>query len=119
MQGWASYILLIAALFISSLIAAPFLIRSFARTIGWHLRRRTSARRDLIFAHVKAENDDHNSHVRRSSKPEDEEDWEKVESHGAVPGVGHEAKEGWVGVVGFLHPFWYTRSVPCGSTTLV
>ena len=107
MQSWISYILIVSVLLILPLISAPYAIRSVGRTVGWYLCRRTSARRELIFARVKAEEDEYKSKVRKSAKPEDD-DWEQVESQGAgATTTGNQGNKDWEGVVGFFHPFWY------------
>ena len=107
MQGWVSKSLVAFVIFISTVIAAPFIIRLVGQTIGWYLRRRTSGRRELIFARVKVEEDDYRSKERKSPKSEDE-GWERIESHGDhVESTGANAHAEWKGVIGFFHPFWY------------
>ncbi len=60
----------------------------------------------MIWARVKAEEQDVGSRGKPSPKSEDE-GWEKVESH-AVGTVknGEKAEGDWEGIVGFFHPFW-------------
>ncbi len=103
---WIPLLLAVLVLLVSSTIAAPFIVHYIGQTIGWYLRRRTSARRDLIFARVKVEEDDYKSKKRRSPKYEDE-DWERVESYTAgIAKNGEKANDDWEGMVGFFHPFW-------------
>lgn len=107
MQSWVSYNLVAFVILVSTLIAAPFIIRLAGQTIGWYLHRRTSARRELIIARVKVEEDDYRSKERRSPKSEDE-GWERIESQGArAQKDGEKANSEWEGVIGFFHPFWY------------
>jgi len=107
MQSWVSYSLVTSVICVSTLIAAPFIIRFVGQTIGWYLRRRTSSRRELIITRVKVEEDDYKSKEQKSPRSEDEE-WERIESHGAgAAGTGDKTKAGWEGVIGFFHPFWY------------
>ncbi|KAL9579509.1 MAG: hypothetical protein Q9203_006665, partial [Teloschistes exilis] len=74
-------------------------------TVGWYLRRKTSAQRSLLLARVKLE--ESQLQLRESHLPKsDENGWEKVEKHavGSAPN-GQEADDEWEGIVGFFHPF--------------
>lgn len=107
MQSWVSFFLAVSVTVASILIAAPFVIRFVGQTIGWYLHRKTSSRRELIIARVKVEEDEYRAKERKSPKSEDEE-WERIESHGArTPKTGDKANAEWDGVIGFFHPFWY------------
>lgn len=88
------------------LLVARWLVQSGGRAVGWYLRRRTSARRQSIFAQVKLEEESYQSRERLSPKSDDG-DWEKVESYAAGTATnGGQAADEWVGVIGFFHPFW-------------
>lgn len=104
-----------AALFLIALIAAipllpvlsVFFLRFFLRNAGDHLRRRTSARRELILQRVKLDEQQLSPKLQASPRTEDE-DWERVESYAvskSVQGDIHQEKD-YAGVIGFFHPFW-------------
>lgn len=101
--------LLISAGVVPVLIAAVYLSKWFfglaGRAAGWHLIRRTKARRRAILARTKSEEEDHHEKGRVSAKSEDP-DWVEVESHpGGSATNGGQAPEDWEVIVGFLHPF--------------
>jgi len=104
MQSWISSYLVVSVVLVSTLVAAPFIVRFTGQAIGWYLRRRTSARKELILARVKVEEDDYKSKERRLAKSEDEE-WERIDTR--AQRTGENASEDWEGVIGFFHPFWY------------
>jgi alpha-1,2-mannosyltransferase len=98
---------LIAAVSLSPVLGS-YLLRLLLRTVGDHLRRKTSARRDLIFQRVELDEQQLQSRPQPSQRTEDE-DWERVESYAAgtaANGVVPDGKD-FAGVVGFFHPFWY------------
>ncbi|KAL8627740.1 hypothetical protein Q9189_006546 [Teloschistes chrysophthalmus] len=69
-------------------------------TVGWYLRRKTSAQRSLLLARVKLE--ESQLQLRESQLPKsDDIEWEKVEKHavGSAPN-GHEADDEWEGIIG-------------------
>lgn len=84
-----------------------FMFMNLAKAAGWHLRRRTRSRRQMILTQVKAEQKAYSLSKGRPSPKSDDEDWEKVESQ-----VSWETKSGvkvneeWSGIIGFFHPFW-------------
>lgn len=104
MQSWISYSLAVFVVLVSTLVAAPFVVRFTGEAIGWYLRRRTSARKELILARVKVEEDDYKSKERRLAKSKDEE-WERIDAR--TQRTAKNASEDWEGVIGFFHPFWY------------
>lgn len=111
MKSWLSYALVGLLLFVSSFSVLPFLVRGLGRTIGWFLHRKTIARRELIAARVRVEENDLKSKGARSGSSEDN-DWERVESYGAsIPGTEDKENGQWDGIVGFLHPFWWVLFV--------
>jgi alpha-1,2-mannosyltransferase len=88
-------------------ILGGYLLRLVLRAGGDHLRRKTSARRDLILQRVKVEE----VQLQKVSKPSpriEDEDWEKVESHstGTAPNGDVPKERDYYGVIGFFHPFW-------------
>jgi alpha-1,2-mannosyltransferase len=88
-------------------IVGVYILRFILKTAGDHLRRKTSARRELITNRVEADAQQLHSAPHASQKPEDE-DWERVESYAvgtAVNGDTHQEKD-YAGVIGFFHPFW-------------
>lgn len=86
-------------------VVARWLVQSGGRAVGWYLRRRTTARRQSIFAQVKLDEESYQSQERFSPKSDDG-DWEKVESYAAGTATnGGQAANEWVGVIGFFHPF--------------
>lgn len=87
-------------------LVARWLLQLVGRAVGCYLRRRASARRQSIFAQVKLDEESYRSQEQFSEKSDDG-DWEKVESYAAGTATnGGEAADEWVGVIGFLHPFW-------------
>ena len=91
--------------------AAGYIIRYVFRTIGLRIKSKTSERRKLILARVKA--DEQNYQSKHSSPPKtDDEDWEKIEGY-AVPTApnGDVPGDDWEGIIGFFHPFAYVP--PC------
>ena len=93
------------------LLATKWLVQKVAKSIGWHLKRRTSLRRNLISAQVEKEEEQYQVKQRRSPKSDDG-DWEKVESYTAGTAKnGDHGDEEWQGFVGFFHPFWYIFKV--------
>ena len=84
-----------------------FMITNLAKAAGWHLRRKTQSRRQMILAQVRAEQKAYLLSKGRPSPKSDDEDWEKVESQ-----VSGKSKSGvkrddeWSGIIGFFHPFW-------------
>lgn len=95
----------VVSLLIASLYLSKWLFGLTFRAAGWHLIRRTKARRRGILAKAKNEEEKHHEQERVSAKSEDP-DWVEVESHpGGSATNGGQAPEDWEGVVGFLHPF--------------
>jgi alpha-1,2-mannosyltransferase len=87
----------------------PPALRLLARTVGWYIRQKTSARRDLLLSKATVRVEKSGIQLPKINTPDeedDEEDWEKVESYvaGSVPNGG-KSDENWTGVVGFFHPF--------------
>lgn len=100
-----TYITTLLALSLGFFVAR-WLVQSGGRAVGWYLRRRTTARRQSIFAQVKLDEESYQSQERFSPKSDDG-DWEKVESYAAGTATnGGQAANEWVGVIGFFHPFW-------------
>lgn len=91
--------------------AFAYVAKAVLRSVGWSLKNKTKARRELILSQVRAEEEQHQSRQAASSSassagPEDD-DWEKVDS--TVPSVAGNGKplgEDWEGIIGFFHPFW-------------
>jgi alpha-1,2-mannosyltransferase len=105
-------VILVATLFIIP-TAFAYVLKAVLRSVGWSLKNKTNARRELILSQVRAEIEQHQSKQSASASasassagPEDD-DWEKVD--GTVPGVADNGKplgEDWEGIIGFFHPFW-------------
>lgn len=93
-------------------IVAGYIIRYVFRSIGLHLKRKTSERRKLILARVKADEQNYWSKRDKPQKTEDE-DWEQIEGY-AVPTApnGEIPGNDWEGIIGFFHPFAYVRQHP-------
>ncbi|EAS33000.3 alpha-1,2-mannosyltransferase [Coccidioides immitis RS] len=84
---------------------AGYPIRLVLRGLGCRIKKRTEAKRKLIRARVRVEEEDYQSQRNRQSKAEDA-DWEKVESYGSQTATDGKVKDSaWDGVVGFFHPF--------------
>lgn len=84
-----------------------FLVMGLAKVAGWHLRRISRSRRQMILAQVKTEQKAYSLSKGKPSPKSDDEDWEKVESQISqerVSGVMGDDK--WSGIIGFFHPFW-------------
>ena len=95
----------VVSLLIASLYLSKWLFGLAFRAAGWHLIRRTKARRRGILAKAKSEEEKYHEQERVSAKSEDP-DWVEVESHpGGSATNGGQAPEDWEGVVGFFHPF--------------
>ncbi|KAI9680516.1 MAG: asparagine-linked glycosylation protein [Caeruleum heppii] len=95
---------------LSTLVLFPFLLRQLGKTIGWHLRRRTSDRRFQLEAHVRQEDDEYTGRATAESRvkeqEEEDDDWETVESYAVgMAKNGDKAEREWAGVIGFFHPF--------------
>lgn len=96
--------LIVTSLF---LIVSAFLYKNLLQIIvGWSLRRRTRARRDILLARVKFEQSQYQLSAQQSTRSDDGE-WEKVEKHaaGSAPN-GKDPGDDWEGIIGFFHPFW-------------
>ncbi|KAL9060548.1 MAG: hypothetical protein Q9206_000958 [Seirophora lacunosa] len=95
--------LIVTSLF---LIVSAFLYKNLLQIIvGWSLRRRTRARRDILLARVKVEQSQYQLSAQQSTRSDDGE-WEKVEKHaaGSAP-HGKDPGDDWEGIIGFFHPF--------------
>jgi len=103
-----------ASIFLALIAAIPllpllslYLIRLLLRTAGDRLRRKTSARRELILQRVKLDEQQFSSTQQTSQRTEDE-DWERVGSYAVGTAVNRDAhqEKDYAGVIGFFHPFW-------------
>ena len=95
----------IVPLFIAAFYLTKWFLALAGRATGWHLVRKTKARRRAILAKIKSEEEDQREKEHVSVKSEDP-DWVEVESHpGGSATNGGQVLEDWEGVVGFLHPF--------------
>lgn len=90
--------------------AVGYILKLALRSLGWSLKNKTNARRELILSQVRIEEEHYLETAKlaasSSAGPEDD-DWEKVD--GTVPGVAGNGKpigEDWEGIIGFFHPFW-------------
>ena len=84
-----------------------FVFYNIAQLLGWHLRRITQLRRNLIVNRVNKELEAHPPSKERSSPKSEDEEWEKIENHvrGGAKGV-LQGDVDWQGIIGFFHPFW-------------
>ncbi|RAO64163.1 uncharacterized protein BHQ10_000175 [Talaromyces amestolkiae] len=89
--------------------AVGYILKLALRSLGWSLKNKTNARRELILSQVRIEEERYleaaKSAASSSAGPEDD-DWEKVD--GTVPSVAGNGKpigEDWEGIMGFFHPF--------------
>lgn len=104
-------LLVLVATFFFIPAAFAFILKAVLRSVGWSLKNKTNARRNLILSQVRAEEEQHQarqaaSTSSSSSAGPDDDDWEKVDS--TVPSVAGNGKplgEDWEGVIGFFHPF--------------
>lgn len=86
---------------------AIYLVRNAGRILGWYLRRKTLARRELILARVEAEQKAYPATTERPSPKSEDEEWEKVPSSWSKkPQDIKQGSENWEGIIGFFHPFW-------------
>ncbi|KAI9793545.1 MAG: asparagine-linked glycosylation protein [Peltula sp. TS41687] len=87
---------------VSTIFVAPFLLRSFARIVGRHLRLNTQERRSQIYQRVRTEE------TKLSTKDgklgDADVDWYTMESD-AVDATARRESKDWDGIVGFFHPF--------------
>ncbi|KAL8956886.1 MAG: hypothetical protein Q9193_005704 [Seirophora villosa] len=88
------------------LIVSAFLYKNLLQIIvGWSLRRRTRARRDILLARVKVEESQYQLSAQHSTRSDDG-DWEKVDKHAAGSAPNRtEPGDDWEGIIGFFHPF--------------
>lgn len=104
---------------VSFVVFAPTLpgcvVRSVLQGLGYLNQKKSEARRALIRARVRVEEEDYRSRRARQTAgfKVDEEDWETVDKHGGdnrgrsstSSGDGRNCSD-WAGIVGFFHPFW-------------
>lgn len=90
--------------------AIGYILKLVLRSLGWSLKNKTNARRELILSQVRIEEEHYQetaqSAASSSAGPEDD-DWEKVD--GTVPSIAGNGKplgQDWEGIIGFFHPFW-------------
>ncbi|KAL4750755.1 hypothetical protein BDW72DRAFT_175207 [Aspergillus terricola var. indicus] len=92
------------------------LLRIVLRGVGWVIRKRTQARREVILSRVRTDEDELLSKESKvastSAIPADDEDWEKVDSSSGDNSSGpasqnfqHSGADEWTGIIGFFHPF--------------
>ncbi|KAL4741743.1 hypothetical protein BDV11DRAFT_52819 [Aspergillus similis] len=92
------------------------LLRIVLRGVGWVIRKRTQARREVILSRVRADEDELLSKQSKvasaSATSADDEDWEKVDSSSgdsssapASHNSRHSGADEWTGIIGFFHPF--------------
>jgi alpha-1,2-mannosyltransferase len=102
-------LLILLATFLLLPAVSGYILRSILRSIGWAIKNKTKARRELILSRVRIEQEELASNQAKSSSggiPEDEE-WEKVDNSAlGIAGNGEPLGEEWEGVIGFFHPFW-------------
>lgn len=97
---------LVAAISLSPVVGA-YVLRLALRTVGEHLRRKTSAKRQLIFHRVELD-EQQEVHADQHAHKTEDADWERVESYatGTATNGGVPENKDFAGVIGFLHPFW-------------
>lgn len=90
-----------------SIFLGRWLVRSAGRTAGYYLKRYALTRKKSILRRVKVEEEALQKFNRNSQRPEEDDDWERVESHvvGSAKNGG-QAEDDWEGIIGFFHPFW-------------
>ncbi|CBF81328.1 hypothetical protein AN5725.2 [Aspergillus nidulans FGSC A4] len=92
------------------------LLRIVLRGVGWVIRKRTQARREVILSRVRADEDELLSKQSKvactSTTSADDEDWEKVDSSSGDSSSGSASQnfqqsgtDEWTGIIGFFHPF--------------
>lgn len=92
-----------------------YIVRSALQWLGYLNQKKSEARRALIRARVRVEEEDYRS--RRARQTADlkveEEDWETVDKDGGDNGQSSSISSSnerncsdWAGIVGFFHPFW-------------
>ncbi|KAL4776281.1 hypothetical protein BDW60DRAFT_81575 [Aspergillus nidulans var. acristatus] len=92
------------------------LLRIALRGVGWVIRKRTQARKEVILSRVRADEDELLSKQSKvasaSATSADDEDWEKVDSSSGDSSSGsasqnfqHSGTDEWTGIIGFFHPF--------------
>lgn len=89
--------------------SAPHIAFAAGRFLGWHLKRRTQPRRELILERVVAERKRAVEQQRKSQTSLDDE-WEKIDKARTLESSQarlDDKTRDWAGVVGFFHPFWY------------
>jgi hypothetical protein len=102
--------LLVVLVTVSTLyFSAPRIVFAAGRFLGWHLKRRTQPRRELILDRVVTERKRAVEQQRKSHTSLDDE-WEKIDKSRTLEAsqarLDDKTKD-WAGVVGFFHPFWY------------
>ncbi|KAK2838267.1 hypothetical protein FQN49_006454 [Arthroderma sp. PD_2] len=107
----------LAVLVVFTPALAGYVVRSVLQGFGYLNQKKSEARRALIRARVRVEEEDYRSRRARQtagSKPSkvEEEDWETVDKDGGDNGGSPTISSGdgknysdWAGIVGFFHPF--------------
>ncbi|EEQ27549.1 asparagine-linked glycosylation protein [Microsporum canis] len=112
-SAFATLVALVALVIFTPTLAG-YIVRSILQGLGYLNQKKSEARRALIRARVRVEEEDYRSRRARhaaGSKVE-EEDWETVDKDGGDNGGSSSKLSGdgrnhndWAGIVGFFHPF--------------
>lgn len=106
-----SVVTLLAVL--ATLLVAPkvagYALSYVLRAVGWSIKNKTKARRELILSRARIEEEELRSKQAKSSSGAmtEDEDWEKVDNSApGTAGNGEPLGDDWEGIIGFFHPFW-------------
>lgn len=91
--------LLIGATPMIVVFGVPLLVGYIGSSMGYHLAKKTAGRREMVLEKTRADEKE----LMRKKDKRDSDEWENVE---ADTGTG-EKTDGWDGIIGFFHPFWY------------
>jgi alpha-1,2-mannosyltransferase len=101
-------LLIILSLLLPIAVSAVFLpkiLRFGAELLGYHLRRSSRTRRELLLARVASETK--TFEAAQKNKKKEDDDWEEVGNTASSSTLNvRKADSEWDGIVGFFHPFW-------------
>lgn len=84
-------------------LVLPYLVTYIGRLVGWHLRRKTASRRNLLLKRSQEEQAEH-SRTRGQAQREGPKSASAKASQ-------IKTNKNWCGIIGFFHPFWYESLV--------
>lgn len=101
--------MLLASVPLAYFVLLPLLSRLVGTTLAWYLRRRSSGRRAFLLNLQQEDQRRLEKEAARAAQLRADDGWEKIDSQPARATGTAEVKgeNGWAGIIGFFHPFWY------------